>query len=129
MDHPRLHVFALDCPDPLALAAFYAALTGLEVEPLGDFPPENVTWIELLNDGHPTLGFQKVDGFRAPTWPTGPLPQQAHLDFHFDDLDAGERFVLSLGATKAEVQPDGTSFRVYLDPAGHPFCLVVPPSN
>jgi len=31
--------------------------------------------------------------------------------------------VLAAGATKAETQP-GESFRVYLDPAGHPFCLV-----
>jgi len=32
--------------------------------------------------------------------------------------------VLDLGATKAEVQPD-PGFRVYLDPAGHPFCFVL----
>jgi hypothetical protein len=30
--------------------------------------------------------------------------------------------VLALGATKAQHQP-GTTFRVFLDPAGHPFCL------
>jgi hypothetical protein len=129
MDRVRLHVMALDCPDPLTLAAFYAALTGLQVEPLGDFPPERVTWIELLNDGRPTLGFQKVDDYRTPTWPTGPIPQQAHLDFHVEDLDDGERFVLSLGARKADFQTGGASFRVYLDPAGHPFCLVVPSTD
>jgi hypothetical protein len=32
--------------------------------------------------------------------------------------------VLALGAKKAEFQP-GTTFRVFLDPAGHPFCLVL----
>ena len=32
--------------------------------------------------------------------------------------------VLDLGATRHEHQP-GTSFRVFLDPAGHPFCLCV----
>ena len=41
-----------------------------------------------------------------------------------DDLDVGERAVVELGATKAEHQP-GTTFRVFLDPAGHPFCLCV----
>ena len=60
----------------------------------------------------------------APTWPEGPRPQQLHLDFDVDDLDEGEALVLGLGATKAEVQP-GRSFRVYLDPVGHPFCLVL----
>ena len=44
-DLPRLQLFALDCPDPLALADFYSRVTGLEVEPLLDFPPEKVTWI------------------------------------------------------------------------------------
>ena len=121
--YARIQQFALDCPDPLALAAFYSAVTGLEVEPLGDFPPEQVTWIELLNGELPTLAFQKIDGFVAPTWPEGPRPQQAHVDFVVDDLDAGEEHVLAMGATKAEHQP-GESFRVYLDPVGHPFCLV-----
>ena len=32
--------------------------------------------------------------------------------------------VLRLGATKHDHQP-GTTFRVFLDPAGHPFCLCV----
>ncbi|HEV3186775.1 MAG TPA: VOC family protein [Acidimicrobiales bacterium] len=120
----KLHVTALDCPAPLELAAFYSALTGLEVEPLGDFPPEDVTWIELLNDGKPSLGFQKVPAFVTPTWPDGPIPQQLHLDFNVSDLDQGEAFALGLGATKAEYQP-GETFRVFLDPVGHPFCLVL----
>lgn len=45
-----------------------------------------------------------------------------HLDLMVQDLDHGESVVLGLGGTKAAVQP-GESFRVYLDPAGHPFCL------
>ena len=119
----RLQSFALDCPDPLALAAFYADVTGLDVEPLGDVAPADVTWLELLNDAGPTLAFQRIDGFVAPTWPEGPVPQQAHLDFVVEDLDAGEARVLALGATKEAHQP-GTTFRVYRDPVGHPFCLV-----
>jgi hypothetical protein len=126
MSTPRFSVVALDCPDPLALAAFYSALTDLPVEPLGDFPPDKVTWIELVHEGRPTLGFQKVDSYVAPTWPEGAVPQQVHLDFQVDDLDEGEAKVLSIGATKATVQP-GTTFRVYLDPVGHPFCLVQSP--
>lgn len=127
---PRYALVAFDCPDPLALAAFYSELTGYEVEPLGGFPPEKVTWIELLNDGHPTIAFQKVANCVAPTWPDGDVPQQLHLDFDVESLDEGEAFVLSLGAIKTSVQP-GTSFRVFLDPVGHPFCLVerTPPES
>jgi hypothetical protein len=47
-----------------------------------------------------------------------------HLDVMVEDLDVAEEAVLHLGATKAEHQP-GTTFRVFLDPAGHPFCLCV----
>ncbi len=124
MDLPALSVIALDCPDPLALADFYSRVTGLAVEPLGDFPPDQVTWIELVNEGRPTMGFQKIDGYVAPTWPEGAVPQQAHLDFAVRDLDEGEAHVLSAGATVAGYQP-GRTFRVYLDPVGHPFCLVL----
>jgi hypothetical protein len=118
------HVVALDCPEPVELARFYSRLTGLEVEPLGDVAPEDVDWIELLNGGQATIAFQKVADFVPPTWPEGPVPQQLHLDFYVGDLDVGEAHALSIGATKAEFQP-GTSYRVYLDPVGHPFCLVL----
>jgi predicted enzyme related to lactoylglutathione lyase len=120
----RFNVTSLDCPDPLALADFYAQLTGMPVEPLGDLLPSDMDWIELLSEGKPTLGFQKVDGFVAPTWPEGPVPQQLHVDFAVDDLDAAEQRALSLGASKAAFQP-GTTWRVFLDPVGHPFCLVL----
>ncbi len=122
--HLRLGVAALDCPDPLALAAFYAALTGLDVEPLGDFAPEDVDWIELLDGERRVLGFQKIENHVAPTWPEGSVPQQLHLDFDVNDLDEGEAHALEVGATKADYQP-GETFRVYLDPVGHPFCLVL----
>jgi len=41
-----------------------------------------------------------------------------------DDIEDAEKAVLELGATKHDFQP-GRTFRVYLDPAGHPFCLCV----
>jgi hypothetical protein len=40
------------------------------------------------------------------------------------DLDLTEQLALRLGASLAEYQP-GESFRVFIDPAGHPFCLVL----
>jgi hypothetical protein len=47
-----------------------------------------------------------------------------HLDFVVDDLDEGERHALIVGARKADYQP-GESFRVFIDPVGHPFCLIL----
>jgi hypothetical protein len=49
-----------------------------------------------------------------------------HIDTMVEDLDKAEEQVLRIGATKSEVQPsEDDNFRVYLDPAGHPFCLTV----
>jgi Glyoxalase-like domain len=118
----RLSLFALDCPDHRALAQFYAAITGWTPE--AEDLEEGGDWITLVNDVGATLAFQRVDNFEPPTWPSGGHPQQAHLDFDVVDLDIGEQQVLALGARKAEFQP-GETFRVYLDPAGHPFCLVL----
>jgi Glyoxalase-like domain len=107
---------AIDCPDPRSLAEFYSAL-------VGGTPEGDDTWISLQGgsaDGR--LAFQRADDWAAPVWPGAERPQQAHLDIGVSDLDESERRVLGLGARKAEVQP-GKSFRVYLDPVGHPFCL------
>ncbi|CAN2176409.1 Glyoxalase-like domain, group 6 [Candidatus Nanopelagicaceae bacterium] len=116
---------ALDCDDPIALAGFYSMITGWKVEPLGDFPPEDVTWLELLDENNRTkMAFQLIENYRKPVWPIGDLPQQAHMDFHAKDLDIAEKDLLALGAIKAEFQPKPHRFRVYLDIAGHPFCIV-----
>lgn len=117
----RLQVVALDCPDPHALAAFYGAVLGTETEPDDEDDPD---WVQLRPVGGSTaLAFQQVADHRPPQWPGAEHPQQLHLDLAVPDLDAGEAAVLALGARKHEVQP-GETFRVFLDPAGHPFCLV-----
>ena len=107
---------ALDCREPRVLAEFYSALTGAPVERIDD------DWIQLASSGGVALAFQLAPGHVPPQWPGEEHPQQIHLDFDVPDLDAGEQQVLALGARKHEVQP-GRTFRVYLDPAGHPFCL------
>ncbi len=127
MSIAKYSVTAIDCPDPVALANFYSKLSGFKVEPLGDSKPEDVSWICLLRDGEGVICFQKINNFTTPTWPEGPVPQQMHLDFDVKNLDEAEAKVLALGATKAEFQ-SATNFRVYLDPVGHPFCLVLNPS-
>jgi predicted enzyme related to lactoylglutathione lyase len=51
------------------------------------------------------------------------VPQQCHLDFSAADLDAEQERVIAAGATPTAVQPAPQTSRVFLDPAGHPFCL------
>ena len=114
----RFPSLVLDCPDAGALAAFYGALLDWEVKAGDD------GWADARSDDGQCLSFQQVSDYRAPEWPGQEHPQQMHLDVIVDDLDAGEAAVLQLGATRHEHQP-GTTFRVFLDPAGHPFCLCV----
>ncbi len=116
----RLALTALDCEDPHELGGFYSALTGWPVEPDED----NEEWVQLASDGPVTLAFQRVEDYEPPVWPGSDAPQQLHLDFEVPDLDEGERRVLEIGAVLADYQP-GETFRVFLDPAGHPFCLVL----
>lgn len=115
----RLSVTALDCPDPPALAEFYSRVTGWPVRP---FTTDD--WVELAADGPVTLAFQKVVDYQQPAWPGQEHPQQVHVDFDVQDLDRAEEQVLAVGARKAEHQPRPESFRVFLDPVDHPFCLV-----
>jgi predicted enzyme related to lactoylglutathione lyase len=112
----RFPSFVIDCPDPGALATFYGTLLDWKV----DISPD---WAEIRADDQ-CICFQPVEGYTAPEWPGQDVPQQVHLDVMVDDLDEGEAAVLELGATKHHHQP-GTTFRVFLDPAGHPFCLCV----
>jgi catechol-2,3-dioxygenase len=113
---PVMGLFAvtIDAPDAIALARFYAELTGMEVTYEG---PEGAM---IAGDGKSVM-FQQVSEYNAPQWPDPAHPQQAHLDILVDDLDAGEARARELGAPR--LSGGGEQFRVFADPAGHPFCL------
>jgi Glyoxalase-like domain len=112
----RLGGFGLDCDNPRQLSEFWAALLGGAIV----YSTENLAVVKL---GDLVLNAYRVDGHRPPTWPGGMLPKQAHIDLDVDDLPQAEMRALSLGAVKADWQPDPNSYLVFLDPAGHPFCL------
>lgn len=115
----KYRLVALDCPDASALAAFYAEITGGIIRDGGT----SDDWVQLDTGTGTDIAFQEVSDYVPPDWPNG-TPQQAHLDFEVEDLDAGEAAVLSIGAKKTALQPSPEAWRVFLDPAGHPFCLV-----
>jgi hypothetical protein len=71
------------------------------------------------------LGFQRVADYRAPQWPGQDVLQQLHLDFGVADLDTAQELVLELGGSWPVGQPGGDGLRIFLGPAGHPFCLAV----
>jgi len=115
----RPRSIVIDCPDPSALAAFYSELLGLPiVEREADW------W--TVGDAQPDgwrLAFQLAPNHVAPDWPDPSRPQQFHLDVTVDadKIEEAEQQVIALGARR--LYPDDEGFRVYADPAGHPFCL------
>lgn len=111
----RLFAVTIDAPDASALARFYADLTGMEVTYDG---PEG----GLIAGGGKSLMFQQINDYNPPRWPDPAHPQQAHLDLLVDDLDTGQTRALKLGARR--LSAGGERFRVFTDPAGHPFCLI-----
>ena len=122
----RLAGYVLDCTDPRGLAEFYSALLGWAV----DEQSSSDDWVELRDPrGGAGLSFQADPEFRPATWPTGERAQMAHLDIRVSDVDEEHERAVRSGATPLPQPPDRTDahWRVYADPAGHPFCVFVAP--
>ena len=109
----RIEKTVLDCPDPRALAGFYAELLGMRVNEDTDG-----AWVVIGREpGMRELAFQRADDYRAPSWPDTRHPQQEHLDIRVDDVDDSAA-VAPLQGPAASLRAVGGS-GVLL-----PFCLV-----
>jgi len=113
----RLGAISLDCAEPGPLGTFWAELLGGEIVVTRDDLA-----VVMLEDGL-LLAAMRVDDYLPPTWPAGAVSKQAHLDIEVDDLEDAARRAVALGAVRAPSQPDPASHLVFVDPAGHPFCL------
>ena len=111
-------MFTIDCADPKPLLDFYSKFLGMTIA----YQDENVGM--LTGENGPAIGFGKVDHFHPPIWPDEGSDKQFHLDLKVTDIDAAAKSAIELGATQPEHQP-GETWRVMIDPAGHPFCLTV----
>ncbi|HEY8456208.1 MAG TPA: VOC family protein [Actinopolymorphaceae bacterium] len=98
------------------LASFYGEFLGMQVINEGWLliaeHPESKLVLALDSDGWSDL--------RPPRWPDPEYPQQMHLDITVPDVAAAGAQVTRLGA---RLLRDNADFRIYSDPAGHPFCL------
>jgi hypothetical protein len=112
----------LDCAEPWALARFWAGLLG--GTPVQWYPG----WVTIEPPPHG----QRLS-FQHSTAPPGSQTARVHVDILVGDLAAAHDRVLAAGAVLAgeHVSPrpgpggEPVGWRVYHDPAGHPFCLVV----
>jgi catechol 2,3-dioxygenase-like lactoylglutathione lyase family enzyme len=115
----RLEKTVFDCPDPRALATFYAEVLGMRIN------EDSEDWVVIGSEaGQRELAFQRAATWVPPRWPDPDHPQQLHVDIRVDDLDVGEQAVIALGARRLPATYEH-NFRVFADPVGHPFCLVI----
>jgi predicted enzyme related to lactoylglutathione lyase len=112
-------VVVFDAANLATESSFWAALLGGTVDAEDD-------WHMVFVDGKPRVGVQLAPDHVAPDWPYGTPQQQIHLDLWVDDIEAANDKVISLGAKLLKAAVDSESpdnYKVYADPAGHPFCL------
>lgn len=135
--HPRLRAVVLDSLDARRAAEFWRVLLGYQYR-AGDEPPaagepdpNGRDWLVLVDGaGEARIAFQQVDEQLRTTWPDQSVPQQLHLDLAVPgaaDLERQHERVLELGGELRFDRSDDPdeALRVYTDPDGHPFCILV----
>jgi predicted enzyme related to lactoylglutathione lyase len=111
----RLRNVTVDCADPHALAIFWSAATGYELDP--DFDAEEA-WLHAPGDG-PGILFLRVPEGKA-------VKNRLHFDLQPDrPRDEEVDRLLALGATMVLDMrtPDGKGWAQLADPEGNEFCV------
>ncbi|MEV0373747.1 VOC family protein [Streptomyces sp. NPDC050636] len=116
----KIMCHAMWAADGGKLADFYATALGTKVSQT--FPDEHGNDVAFaIYVGDAMYLFYTSVSFTAPNWPEDDLP--FHMDFVFDDVQAAEKRLLELGATRPAHQPGGKHWTILLDPSGQPFCI------
>lgn len=113
-----LKMVSLDSSDARRDAQFWATVLGWEIAHAQD------EYAMVKGADGAALGFGLVEGYQAPAWPNPNGTKQFHFDLAVDDIEAAAGRCIELGATQPAEQP-GETWRVLLDPSGHPFCLTL----
>ena len=119
-----LETVILECRDMEELVHFYSEFLGW---PVVYRDPE---FVRMQGPDSPTgIAVQIAEDYVPPVWPgeAGKQQMMAHLDFGVERKDLPETVdrALRLGARIAETQYGGDEWITLLDPAGHPFCLLI----
>lgn len=119
----RLTQLVLECRDGEQLARFWQSLLDTD-DPYGD--PD---WLTIDWEPVGRLSFHAFDEYAPPVWPGETGEAQTHLDLLVDDLTEATGRVLAAGGRPLTdvINPGPRAWRVFADPAGHPFCLVSVP--
>jgi predicted enzyme related to lactoylglutathione lyase len=113
-----LKMVTLDSSDARRDVRFWSSVLGW------DIAHEQDEYGMLTGPDGVAIGFGTVGDHQAPGWPNARGTKQFHFDLAVDDLDEAATRCVELGASLPDEQP-GDTWRVLLDPSGHPFCLTL----
>ena len=127
----KLGAVVIDSNNSEELSEFYSKLLGWSKEIQFS---EGEKWIIVSgNAGETPLVFQEVSNYQKPTWPSaeGLQQQMMHLDFYVkpDEFESKVSHAILCGAIISEVQFFGEHMKVFIDPFGHPFCIISVPNS
>ncbi|BFP51073.1 VOC family protein [Streptomyces sp. CMC78] len=117
---------AIDCADPAALARFWCAVLGYEVQDADE------------DDGVVMIGSPEVPEGKSRPGPVPPaltfarvpegktVKNRLHIDVNPTDRERGEEVerLLALGARRADVGQGDAHWVVLADPEGNEFCVL-----
>ena len=113
-----LEAVVIDCADPEALAAFWAAVFGTEIASREPSPPFYVDLAPV--DGVPMIVFQRTDESKV-------VRNRLHFDVNVDDIEEATQRIEALGGRRIDAaigSEVGYAFRAVADPEGNEFCIV-----
>ena len=121
----KLKTVILECKDVQQLVNFYLEFLEWPVV----FEEENFIRLQS-HDSDIGIAVQYAEDYIAPVWPSeiGKQQMMIHFDFGVDSKQELEKWkdkAIKLGAKIAGMQYGNGEWVTMIDPAGHPFCLVL----
>lgn len=119
-----LETVILECKDMEPLITFYSEFLGWPVV----YQQNEFIRIQSPENGM-GIAVQYAEDYIPPVWPseTGKQQMMAHLDFGVSRKELKETVdrAVKLGARVSDTQYGEDEWITMVDPAGHPFCILV----
>jgi hypothetical protein len=115
----RVTALVVDCRDPAALAAWWAAVLDYRILPTDDDELDNEVEIVGPPGSGPAILFLEVPEPKA-------TKNRLHIDLNATDREQDEELerLLGLGAARVDIGQGDPSWVVLSDPEGNEFCLL-----
>jgi predicted enzyme related to lactoylglutathione lyase len=115
----RLGWIQVDCADPVALAAFWGEVLGVDIgDTLGE--PPHYVGLAQTDEAAPVLSFQRVADAKSGK-------NRLHFDIAVDDIESATHRIEQLGGrplAAPDIEEYGFRWRIMTDPEDNEFCLI-----